>query len=82
MYAYVVAVTEENLRGVILSEAGPSFDLALSLAWLKEHGEGWFLRDENSTLDCQFFMTEVLEEMYDFSPHDEHSLFRRVKSKF
>lgn len=79
--AYVVAITEENLRTVIRSEAGPSFDLDLSLQWLAEHGEGWFLRDEGSPFDCQFFVSDVLEELYRFTSVDDHSLFRHVTSK-
>lgn len=77
--AYAVAVTEENIRGVIRSEAGPNFDLEFALAWLEEHGEGWFLRDEESPLDCQFFMPLVFVEMYQFaSSLDQASLFRQV----
>jgi len=78
MHAYVIEVTPENLRGVIRSEAGKSFDLDLALAWLDEHGEGWFLRDEGSALDCQFFVPEVLFEMYVFTSHDESELLRQV----
>lgn len=77
--AYAVAITEENLRGVIRSEAGSNFDLEFALAWLEEHGEGWFLRDEESALDCQFFMPMVFVEMYQFvSSLDHTSLFRQV----
>jgi hypothetical protein len=76
--AYAIAVTEENLKGVIRSEAGPKFDLETALWWLEEHGEGWFLRDPNSPLDCQFFMPEVFFEMYSFWSNDPTSLIRRV----
>lgn len=77
--AYAVAINEANIRGVIHSEAGADFNLELALAWLKEHEEGWFLRDEESPLDCQFFMPEVFAEMYMFtSPIDSTSLFRQV----
>lgn len=77
--AYAVAITEDNLHGVIRSEAGPDFNLEFALNWLMDHGEGWFLRDEESTFDCQFFEPEIFEEMYRFvSPLDETSLFRQV----
>lgn len=76
--AFVVAITEENLRRVIRSEAGPSFDLDIAMAWLEEHQEGWFLRDEGSPFDCQFFMPEVLKELYSFTNNDQNSLFRHV----
>jgi len=78
MGAYVVAITEENIKGVIRSEAGLDFDLDYALDWLEEHGEGWFLRDEESPLDCQFFEPEVFKEFYIFSSMNDNSLFRQV----
>lgn len=76
--AWAVAITEDNLRGVIRSEAGPNFNLELALDWLKEYEEGWFLRDEESPFDCQFFTSEIFEEIYQFASPDNNSLFRRV----
>lgn len=78
MPAYAIAVTEENLRGVILSEAGRDFDLEGALLWLKDHESGWFIRDPGSPLDCAFFMQEVFQEMYDFLNDDQSSLIRMV----
>lgn len=78
MGAYAVAVTEDNIKGVIRSEAGRSFNLERALDWLKVHEEGWFLRDEESALDCQFFMPEVFEEMYKFTYSESTSLLRSV----
>jgi hypothetical protein len=78
MSAYAIAITEENLRGVIHSEAGPSYDLETALSWLEDHEEGWFLRDPGSPLDCEFFMPEVFFEMYIFLSNDKESLIRRV----
>lgn len=78
MAAYVVEVTEDNLRTVILSEAGPNFTLTEGLKWLEDHGEGWFLRDEGTVLDCQFFVTNVLKQFYYFANPNDQSLFRRV----
>lgn len=77
-HAYAVAITEDNLRGVILSEAGPGFDLDLALDWLKEYEEGWFLRDEESALDCQFMVPSIFKELYKFISSDNDSLFRQV----
>lgn len=77
--AYAIYITEENLRGVILSEAGPNYDLELSLQWLEEHSEGWFLRDDMSPLDCQFFVPEVFFETYRFTNNDEAQLIRHVR---
>lgn len=78
MSAYAVKITEDNIRGVIRSEAGKSFNLSIALSWLEEHEEGWFLRDESSPLDCEFFMPEVFAEMYAFTSDDKSSLIRHV----
>lgn len=77
MSAYVIAVKEENLSA-IASEAGTSFNLDYARAWLIEHGSGYFLRDESSPLDCQFFEEIVFLEMYVFEHPDDGALFRRV----
>ena len=76
--AYAIAVTEENLRGVIASEAGSDYDLDQALAWLSFHEEGWFVRDEESSLDCYFFRPEAFEEAYAFSEYDEGVLISRI----
>lgn len=78
MPAYAIAVTEENIRGVIFSEAGPGFDLELALQWLEDHESGWFLRDPGSPFDCEFFMPEVFAEMYGFLNDDKSALIRTV----
>jgi len=75
---YAIPITEENLRGVILSEAGPTYNLNRALDWFNEYGEGWFVREEGASLDCQFFMPEVFEEMYRFVSGDRGDLIRRV----
>lgn len=78
MIAYAVAITEENIRGIIRSEAGPAFNLDWSLDWLDENEEGWFLRDAESTFDCQFFRPEVFGEYYSFVEYDEKSVLQEV----
>lgn len=80
MAAYAIAITEDNLRGVILSEAGRNFDLKAALQWFDEYGEGWFLRDPESGFDCAFFMPDVFEEIYMFvsGNNDKSSLIRTV----
>jgi len=78
MSAYAIAITEENLRGVIHSEAGLKFNLEMALQWLEEHGEGWFVRDPGSPFDCEFFMPEIFEELYMFLAPDRHALIRPV----
>lgn len=79
MVAHAIAITEENVRGVIQSEAGSYYNLETALKWLEEHEEGWFLRDPSSPLDCEFFMPEVFNEMYMFLSKDQSSLIRRVE---
>lgn len=78
MPAYAIAITEDNLRGVIHSEAGLNFNLEAALKWLEDHEEGWFLRDLGSPLDCEFFMPEVFKEMYIFMNDDTSALIRSV----
>jgi len=78
MSAYAIRITKDNLQGVIRSEAGLDFDLEEALDWLKDHEEGWFLRDPGSPLDCEFFMPEIFAEMYIFLSNDTSSLIRRV----
>ena len=78
MQAYAVAITEDNIRNAIRSEAGRDFDLDIALAWLEEHENGWFLRDEGSIFDCQFFMPEVFEELYAFVSYKDNETFKKV----
>jgi hypothetical protein len=78
MVAFAIAITEENIEGVILSEAGPNYDIGVALQWLEEYETGWFVRDPGSPLDCSFFVPEVFAEMYIFMSDDRHSLMRRI----
>ena len=78
MQAYAVAVTEANIRTAIRSEAGRSFDLDIALSWLEEHQGGWFLRDENSPLDCEMFDAEIFGELYKFVDYDQNLIFQKV----
>jgi len=78
MQAYAIAITEENLNGVIHSEAGWSYNLEAALQWLEEHEEGWFLRDPGSAFDCAFFESEVFGQIYTFLHSDAGSLIRPV----
>lgn len=75
--AWAVSLTEENLSAV-LSEAGQKLDRELIEKWLAAHGEGYFLRDESSALDCELFTPLVLSLMYDFRYPDNGTLFREV----
>lgn len=82
MPAYACEVTVTNINA-ILSELGRKADRdeaqTLITDWLEEHGEGWFLRDESSVLDCNFFVPSVFFEMYAFDRSDPgEGLFRRV----
>lgn len=77
--AYAIAITEDNIRGIILSEGGLKFDLDRSLMWLEEYKQGWFLRNEGSVFDCHFFAPEIFEEMYFFVKNDPEALIRHVK---
>lgn len=77
MAAYACRISKENL-GAIASES-PQFDRELTLQWLDEHKEGYFLRDDTSAFDCQYFETSIFLEIYMFEKGDEDALFRPVR---
>lgn len=66
-----------NNMWVIASEK-PDFDKEEFINWLEEHEEGYFLRDPESVLDCQYFEPTVFLEIYTFTSPDRGELFRRV----
>lgn len=76
MVAYAVVMSEENM--LVIASEHPKFDKAEFRKWLADHGEGYFLRDESSPLDCQYFEPTVFAQMYLFESGDESALFRRV----
>lgn len=73
-----IAITEENIRGVIHSEAGAKFNREAALEWLNNHGEGWFLIDPDSPFNGEFFMREVFDEMYAFRSDNTSDLINEV----
>lgn len=77
--AYAIAMTEENIYGIIRSEAGLGYDPENAMKWLKEFGQGWFLRDETTPLDCRFFVPETFDAMYKFVSNDQNQLMRQVE---
>lgn len=66
----------ENL-GAIASEK-PDFNREEALQWIADNGEGYFIRDESSHLDCKYVDDQTFREMYMFADGDVHSLFRRI----
>lgn len=74
--AYAVVMSTENMSAI--ASEHPKFDKAAFLKWLEDHGEGYFLRDETTSLDCQYFEPTVFAQMYLFEGGDEATLFRRV----
>lgn len=78
MIAVAVRVSPENMSA-IASEAGRKFTRQFAEKWLEQHKQGYFLRDETSTFDCQLMVDTIFFEMYTFRyPNDESSLFRPV----
>lgn len=77
---WAIAVTEENIHGIILSEGGSDFIVDAALKWLEEFKEGWFVRDESSVLDCHLFTVDVFNVMYAFTQNDEGLLMRHIES--
>jgi hypothetical protein len=75
--AWATPVVEKNYQA-ILSEAGASFDRGFLEAWVAENGEGYFIRDASSPLDCCLFNLEDFSKLYVFERGDAESMFRRV----
>lgn len=77
MVAYACVLSEANLNAI--ASESPQFDRELTLQWLEEHREGYFLRDDSSPFDCQYFEPSVFLEIYQFESADTTALFRRVR---
>lgn len=76
MVAVACRISEENF-GAIASEK-PDFDLEKTKEWLEQNGQGYFLRDPESPLDCGYFVDEVFFQLYIFESGDQSALFRHV----
>ena len=63
--AYAIAVCEANFS-LLVSEAGRNHSKEQIRAKLPVYENGYFLRDPNSKLDCQFFLPEAFEKLYEF----------------
>lgn len=78
--AYAVRITRVN-KQVIRSEQ-PKFNNEEFERWIEDHGEeGYFLRDEETPLDCGYFAEPVFFQMYMFKSNDTAALFREVRHK-
>lgn len=75
--AWAILLSDENINA-ILSEAGTFPDRKFIEDWRAKHGEGYFLRDESSVLDCSLFTTTVFLYLYEFDHADESAMFRQV----
>lgn len=76
MNAYAVLIIPGNLNAIASEK--PDFDFEETMQWLEQHEVGYFLRDEESVLDCKYFEEMVFFEMYAFEEADDGSIFRRV----
>lgn len=75
--AWAVEIAKENYQA-ILSEAGSSFDRDFLESWVAENGEGFFLRDSTSPLDCYLFDRQKFLQLYSFERGDAGAMFRQV----
>lgn len=75
--AWATAVVNENYQA-ILSEAGISIDRAFIENWVAENGEGYFIRDTSSPLDCCLCTIDSFNKLYVFEKGDEAAMFRRI----
>lgn len=74
--AYACRISEENFKAIASEK--PDFDRDQTLEWLEHNGQGYFLRDPSTNLDCGYFVDEVFFQMYMFNEADPETLFRRV----
>jgi hypothetical protein len=79
MPAYACRISEENLPAI--RSEHPRFSLEEIRAWMAQHGNGYFLRDQDSSLDCHYFEDTVFAEMYIFEGGDLDQLFRKVQKR-
>lgn len=77
--AWATSVVDVNYQAII-SEAAGSFDRAFLESWVSENGEGYFIRDTSSPLDCCLFAAREFSQLYNFRyPNDTAALFREVE---
>lgn len=76
MVAYAIRIEEKNFKAI--ASENPKFNMEATLEWLEQHGQGFFLRDPESTFDCGYFVDEIFSQMYLFESADTSTMFRRV----
>lgn len=78
--AWGTLIEEANYQA-ILSESAGSFDLEFLIAWVEKNGDGYFIRDKTSPLDCLLLTMEDFHQLYMFNHGDEGSLFRSLTKR-
>lgn len=76
--AWAVLIAEVNFPA-ILSEAGKKFDREFLERWFAQEGEGYFVRDKSSALDCSLFNDLEFFRHYQFANKDVDALFREIE---
>lgn len=77
--AYACRISANNI-GAIASEK-PNFSLKELNEWCEEHGNGYFIRDENAPWDCTYMSDVTFEEIYAFVYKDYSAIFREVRMR-
>lgn len=78
-YAWACKINREN-QAAIISEH-PKFDLDEFEKWLRDHKDGYFVRDPSSPFDCRYFSELTFYEFYLFMPGNQDALFRQIIKK-
>ena len=68
--AYAISFNEANFN-LLISEAGKNHTKEQIRAKMPVYEGGYFLRDPASKLDCQFFLREAFEKLYEFRFKDD-----------
>lgn len=75
--AFACRLIEENY-GAIASEK-PGFDLEETRQWVKKHGDGFFIRDEEKKqLDCCYLTDAEFHQTYLFDNFQATAIFHRL----
>jgi hypothetical protein len=76
MLAWACKISKENFQAI--ASEHPKFDLEEIKDWLAVHEEGYFVRDEDSMLDCSYMQIDVFKTIYKFHSNDLDSMFRQI----
>lgn len=76
MQAYACHITEENFCAIASEK--PDFNLEVLISWIADHGNGYFVRHEESPWDCAYMPEIVFDAIYTFENFEHNDLFNII----